>query len=192
MSTPNAQTEQRTRTWLATAFAQCATWRQAKAAEYANDPRNGKSASALFSAASYARDNAKHGAGIFQMTQLVAACDELGYDLMGDGYVFGFTRPTAERIAGRYGFDHEPGLPGDAQHDHLLRELFIASLEDIRDTFDEDDDEALPPHSRLAELFAEHLRSKVVREPSTNELLAEIRDAVVGIRQALEDRHAAV
>lgn len=127
----------------------------------------------------------RFGGGLHLMRELVAACEEAHYDAMGDGYVYGFPGEKSERLAGRYGFDHEPGLPGDASHDGLLREIFVASLEDIRDSLEGE----VAPDLRLGQLFSAHLAAKVVGEPSVIEVLTEIRDL---LRERLPERSRVV
>jgi hypothetical protein len=180
MTTMDSSLDQHMRAWLAEALDQSARWRQSKAVDYPEDPRNAKSAAALARAAAYVRQ--KEGGGIHLMRELVAACDETGYDFTS----FGLPGEESQRLAGRYGFDHDPGLPDDASHDALLRQIFVASLDDIRDAFDNWDDE-VPPDSALGRLFAEHLpQRKVAPEPSIVELLTEIRDL---LRDRLPDQN---
>jgi hypothetical protein len=162
----NAAPDKRMRAWLATALNASATWRQDKAAEYRDDPRNVSSMTALSSAAAYVRQKSG-GGGMFHMAQLFAACEELEYDLVT------YPGPKSERVAGRYGFVHGAPPLDDASHDLLLNEIFLASLEDLRDVLEDD----VPEGSLLAKLFAEYLPA---RPPSIEEtsitLLTEIRD----------------
>jgi hypothetical protein len=162
----NAALDQRMRTWLATALGASATWRQDKAAQYPDDRRNVTSMTALSSAAAYVRHK-PGGGGIFHMVQLFAACEELEYDLVT------YPGPKSERVAGRYGFDRVTPPLDDASHDLLLNEIFLASLEDLREELEDD----VPEGSRLAKLFAEFLPARPVSiEETSIALLTEIRD----------------
>jgi hypothetical protein len=160
----NAMLEQRMRAWLAATLGASATWRNGKAVEYRDDPRNSNSAVALASAATYVR--LKHGAGIYQMTELVAACEEIEFELVT------YPGPRSERVAGRYGFDTPRPPLDDASHDKLLRDIFVASLEDLREELEGD----IPPESRLAQLIEKHLpQLPPSPEQTTIALLTEIR-----------------
>jgi hypothetical protein len=170
----NQAVEDRMRAWLAPALDESSTWRLGKAEEYPDDPRNSNSMVALSSAAGYVRDKGKHGRGIYQMTELVAACDQIGHNLTE----YGFAGPQSERRAGRYGFDRGAPPLDDASHNQLLEDLFVASLEDLRELFEDGDEYAIPAGSRfLAEMIAEHLPARPVSPEETSiALLTEIRD----------------
>jgi hypothetical protein len=110
MKTLTPDLDRRTRAWLAEAFRQTSRWRWDKAVEYPNDPRNGKSAAALSGIVAYVQQ--KQGGGIYDMTTLVAACEEVDFPVMGED-VYGFPGLESQLLASRYGFDQEPGIPDD-------------------------------------------------------------------------------
>jgi hypothetical protein len=161
----DAALDLRMRTWLATTLGASAQWRINKANEYRDDPRNANSASALLQAVTYVRQ--KNGAGISQMIQLFAACEEIDFELVT------FAGPKSERVAGRYGFDHESLPVDDASHNELLQEIFVASLEDLRDGLEDD----IPLESQLAEMIRNFVPQRAATpERATIVLLTEIRD----------------
>jgi hypothetical protein len=161
----DAALDQRMRAWLATTLGTSAQWRHDKAVEYPGDVRNSNSAAALWSAAAYVRQ--RQGGGLYHMTQLFAACEEIEFDLVT------YPGPKSERVAGRYGFEAKPPPLDDQSHDELLREIFIASLEDLRDELEDD----IPPESSLAEKIGKFVRARpATPEQTTIALLTEIRD----------------
>jgi hypothetical protein len=163
--------ERRMRSWLSDALFDSAKWRQAKAQEYPDDPRNSNSATALLNAASYVRNPNHQGAGIFRMTQLLAACTEVEYELITEDNEY--PGPKSERVASRFGFDGDFTPSKDETHNQLLLDIFAASLEDLRDELEDE----VPPGSGLAELIAEHLPAlPATPEQATIALLTEIRD----------------
>jgi hypothetical protein len=162
---PNAELDARMRAWLAEALMASAAWRQGKKAEYPNDERNLNSMVALHSAASYVRQ--KHGLGMSQMLELYAACVEVEFPLVT------YPGPQSERVAGRYGFDRVTPPLDDPSHTQLLCDVFVASLEDLRDALEDD----IPSGSRLEQLIAKHLAARPASpEETAIALLAEIRD----------------
>jgi hypothetical protein len=167
----NAGVERRMRGWLVGALVGSANWRRAKAEEYRDDERNPNSATALLDAARYVGDRTTQGAGIYRMTQLVAACTEIEYELITEPSEY--PGPKSERVASRYGFQTDFPSFADETHNQLLLDIFGAALEDLRDELEED----IPPESGLAELIAEHLPALPVSpEKTTIALLTEIRD----------------
>ncbi len=132
-----------TQRWLVDTLEETAVWRDDKAREYPDDPRNARSAVSLRIAATYIR--MRESAGVIQIAGLVDECLASGIDLVGTP---GFPGSESERAAGRYGFDRYSEIPGPEDHEELLDTVYEAILRDLRDN-------ELTPDSPLARRLAE-------------------------------------
>ncbi|MFL5914117.1 MAG: hypothetical protein ACJ752_00560 [Gaiellaceae bacterium] len=135
-----------TRLWLGNALERTADWRSDKETEFPDDPRNGRAAVALRTAAYYVR-GANESAGVARFAELVRDSLGSGIDLLITGEA-GFTHPEAERIAARYFFDRFATMPNEADHEQLLVDLYDATLRDLADY--DDVAEGAPLSDRIA------------------------------------------
>jgi hypothetical protein len=103
---------------LGSYFRSQAEWRESKAEEYPDDPRNAQSAEALKSLAEYVESEE----GEFAATKQLDALEPHLFE----GFTFGGER--AQRVVSRYGYGYRAVSP--LQHLELLEELAVACLED--------------------------------------------------------------
>jgi hypothetical protein len=159
--------EKLVRQWLANAFTNSAAWRDEKAQEYPDDPRNAHSVEALLSAATYVQ-KIDESMGIRLMCSFERAASESGNEvadaeLVGLGLLPG---SESQRIVGRYFFFPGDELPDATAHEELLRELYEACLHDARE-WDVDEDS---PLGQLVEPAEPEPTEQALK------LLTEIRD----------------
>lgn len=185
------------RYWLADVLRQTATWRQEKAHEYPDDPRNTRSASALYGAASHIQ-NAQDHLGVRRVAELVHDANASEIDIVGRRRDNPLPGPESERVAARYFFDHFGGTPDARSHDELVDELYFGMLRDLRSSeltpasplarrIRQDEppaDEPKDPLTTLRRLLSEdlaqrELTAKVTHLAGISTLLADIADAAI-------------
>jgi hypothetical protein len=156
------------RKWLVDALEANASWRDEKAAEYPDDPRNARAAGALRSAAMHTL-HARESAGVDRFAELVEAAENSGVAFMS-GHDF---PGEAQQVASRYFFDNLPGNADFQTHERLLLELHDASVRSLGEW-------SIAHDSPLGRLIAQEKPSG----PQAPELalLTEIRDLVREMR----------
>jgi len=165
MATTTAHTDE-ARLWLANALDESATWRSAKAAEYPDDRRNSSASVALRLAARHLRTT-PDSAGARLIADLLDDSKASGLDLVGSHSDYGLPGLESERVAARYFFDHQPGMPDADSHEELLRDLHDAMLRDLSDS-------DIHPNSPLARRLANAGQMPTPEDP-VGELIAELR-----------------
>ena len=154
------------RSWLANALEQSSSWRQTKAEDYPDDPRNIRAASALRAAAYYVR-GVQASPGVQRIAGLQHDCMASGIDLIGANCENGWPGAESERIAARYFFDHFPDAWNPQTHEELLEDLYQAVLGDVSES-------GVTPNSPLAARLKKD-EQRPAADPVV-ELLTEIRD----------------